>query len=114
MTNEKVQELCESPLTYTSSIKLNKLNFAEHKFAIGGFNQKKVKVPIFESGSDEQLLFTLREFHNMVVDFNFTATLNQTQRAHEFFGETVRGAARNTWREILLDPDINGGTRDEI
>ena len=71
-----------------------------------------MKIPIFESGPDKELLFTRREFHNMVTDFNFTATLNQTQQAYEFFGETVQGVARDTWQEILLDHDINGGVRD--
>ena len=89
MTIEKVQELHEAPLTYILTIKLKKLSFSEHKFAIGGFDQKKVKIPIFESRLDKELLFTIREFHNMVTDFNFTVTLNQTQRAYEFFGETV-------------------------
>ena len=114
MTNEKVQELREAPLTYTLLIKLDKLNFAKHKFVISGFNQKKVNILIFKSGLDEELLFTLREFHNMVVDFNFTATLNQTQRAYKFFGETIWGAARDTCWEILLGPNINTGMRDEI
>ena len=108
MLNEKKQEVWKVPLAYTSTIKLKELSFAAHKCALSCFNQKKVKIPIFEVGSDEELLFTMRAFHNMVVGFNFMATLNHNLWEYSFFWWNQE-ATRDTLREIQLDPDINGG-----
>ena len=114
MTNEKRPEVREAPLSYIVDIKPNSLKYAKHKFTIGGFAHKKVKILIFEAGSDKELLLTLREFDNMVTNYRFTNTQPQVDQAYEFFGATLHGTARDTWREILLDPEINDGTRNAI
>ena len=77
MANKKRPEVSEAPLAYISDIKSDSLKYAEHKFTIGGFAHKKVEIPIFEAGSDEELLLTLRDFDNMVTDYWFTNTQTQ-------------------------------------
>ena len=84
MANEKRPEVCEAPLAYISDIKSDNLKYAEHKFTIGSFAHKKAKIPIFEAGSDEELLLTLREFDNMVTDYRFTNTQPQVDQACKF------------------------------
>ena len=112
MENERKTEVHKAPLDYVSDVKLDILKYAKHKFKIGGFAHKKVKIPIFEAGLDKELLLTLREFDNMVTNYWFTNTQPQVDQAYKLFGATLRRTARDTWREILLDPGVNSGTRN--
>ena len=67
-----------------SDVKSNSLKYAKHKFTKGGFAHKKVKIPIFKAGLDEELLLTLREFDNMVTDYWFTNTQPQVDQTYIF------------------------------
>ena len=84
MANERRTEVREAPLAYVSDVKSDSLKYAEHKFTIGGFAHKEVKIPIFKAGSDEELLLTLREFDNMVTDYRFTNTQPQVDKRTNF------------------------------
>ena len=82
MANERRTEVREAPLAYILDVKSNNLKYAKHKFTIGSFSQKKVKIPIFKAGLDKELLLTLREFNNMVTNYRFTNTQPQVDQSY--------------------------------
>ena len=99
-------------MRYDSQVKEESLKYVEHKF-IFNLTSKKIKIPVYENGSDEELLRTLREFADMVRDYNFLANNVFVSNAYEFFSTTVKGQAKETWNSVLSDPTVApAGQRD--
>ena len=68
---------------------------------------KERKVPLFESEGRKALFRTLRYFDQMVQTYQFLRP-NQVLIGlpYELFSCTVRGVTKDTWNDILEDPNI--------
>ena len=54
-------------MIYDSQVKEDSLKYAKRKF-IHNLTSKKIEIPVYKNGDDEELLQTLREFTDMVWD----------------------------------------------
>ena len=68
----------------------------EHKFTVTGITVK-VKVPSYESESEETFHNTIRELQTLVETYNFLDNNMLVQQTYRFFNAIVKGSARDTW-----------------
>ena len=85
-----------------------------HKFLFG-LRHKKIKIPSYENESEEVLLYMLREFNTLLRQHGILEDELRVEMAYEFFADTVKGDALDTWLEILQDDQVYElGIRDAI
>ena len=87
------------------------IKFVYHKFGIG-LRNKKVKIPSYEDESEETFLYMLREFMTMITQHNFLDDQLKVGLVYEFFAETVKGDALDSWLDIINDDEVYNGPMD--
>ena len=60
-----------------------------------------IKVLIYENRNNEELLWTLRDFTDMVRDYQFFSNSIFVAQAYKFFATTVKGQVNETWNSVL-------------
>ena len=83
----------------------------EHKFTATGITIK-VKIPLYESESEEAFLNTIKEFQTMVDTYNFLDNIVLVQQTYRFFNATVKGPAKDAWLGVLGDNPVSTIDRD--
>ena len=76
-------------MRYGSQVKKESLKYVEHKF-IFNLTSKKIKIPVYKNGTNEELLRTLREFADMTRDYGFLANNVVVTSTYKFFSTTVK------------------------
>ena len=85
-------------LDFETEIDEKRMKYVKHIFAYG-FVNKEVKVPMYENEGPEHFIRTVREFNDMI--FRYAMLPQNPINVYEFFYDTLKGSARDSWTNAL-------------
>jgi hypothetical protein len=74
---------------------------------------EKVKLPVFEDGSDEQFLKLVKEFQNMTDTYDLWEQDNGARTVYRSFRRCLGGSARDLWDQVI-EVEEEEMVRDEL
>jgi hypothetical protein len=74
---------------------------------------EKVKLPVFEDGSDEQFFKLVKEFQNMTSTYELWEQDNGTRTVYRSFRRCLGGSARDLWDQVIENEEEEM-VRDEL
>jgi hypothetical protein len=99
------------PIKYeTKAVKA--LETIDLKLQIDAMNEK-VKLMVFEDGTDEQFLKLVKAFRNMIEAYELWEPENGVKIIYQSFHQCLSGATRDLWDQINILKD-NNETRDKL
>jgi hypothetical protein len=84
----------------------------EFKYNIDGAAEK-TKLSVYEDGSDESFLKTIKEFQNYIDTYEIWNDNNAAQTVYQNFRRCLAGSARDFWDQINVLEDEEA-ERDEL